>query len=84
MHMNMAGERALRCTGGGTWQPIGRVEGNTGLWRGLVTGSAPFSVKIEDTNNLVSSDLWHLASVSHALRSLSAASLALTPKQEGL
>lgn len=35
-------------------QPVGRVAGNTGLWRGLVTGSAPFSVQIEDTNNQVS------------------------------
>ena len=29
------------------------MAGNTGLWRGLVKGSAPFSVKIEDTNNQV-------------------------------
>ena len=42
------------CAGGGKLQPVGRVVGNTGLWRGLVTGSAPFSVEIEDTNNQVS------------------------------
>lgn len=41
------------CAGGGSWQSVGKVQGNTGLWRGHVKGAAPFSVRLETTKNQV-------------------------------